>query len=130
MKCLRSVSMGLAVGLSLAAGAAAQTANSEWRSHSGDPGSTKYSPLDQIWIQEPPPGPDALRGNSTRGVAYWRGGGDERIFVQRGESLIALNAKTGQPYPTFVSTVSSTCDSVQAISPTPGAARLACAGTS
>jgi quinoprotein glucose dehydrogenase len=146
--------------------AAAQTGNGEWRSYSGDAGSTKYSPLDQIdrtnvkslriawrrpavdpllsgkdqklqvpnnfratplmidgvlyspngvglveafdpgtgktfWIQEPPPGPDALRGTSTRGVAYWRGGSDERLFVQRGETLIALNAKTGQPYSSF-----------------------------
>jgi quinoprotein glucose dehydrogenase len=61
-----------------------------------DPGTGKT-----IWIQEPGQGPDALRGTSTRGVAHWRDGGDERIFVQRGEMLIALNAKSGQPYPTF-----------------------------
>ena len=53
-----------------------------------------------IWIQEPA-GSEGLRGTSTRGVAHWRDGSDERIFVQRGESLIALNAKTGQPYSTF-----------------------------
>jgi quinoprotein glucose dehydrogenase len=50
-----------------------------------------------IWIQEPPSDPQGLRGDSTRGLAYWRSGADERIFVQRGETLIALNAKTGQP---------------------------------
>ena len=54
-----------------------------------------------IWIQEPPAGRDGLRGDSTRGVAYWRDAADERIFVQRGETLIALNAKTGQPYADF-----------------------------
>jgi len=156
----------IALGMVLVANASAQTQNGEWRSYNGDPGSTKYSPLDQInganvknlriawrrpavdpllsgkdpqlqvpnnfratplmvggvlyspngvglveafhpatgktiWIQEPPPGPEGLRGNSTRGLAYWRDGADERIFVQRGETLIALNAKTGQPYPNF-----------------------------
>ena len=166
MRRLRWVAMGLTTTLCLVGTAAAQTENGEWRSYSGDQGSTKYAPLDQInrtnvknlriawrrpavdpllsgkdpklqvpnnfratplmiggvlyapngvglveafdpgtgktiWIQEPPPGPDALRGTSTRGVAYWREAGDERIFVQRGEMLIALNAKTGQPYATF-----------------------------
>jgi quinoprotein glucose dehydrogenase len=166
MKRLRWMWMALATSLCLAGGAVAQTENGEWRSLSGDPGSTKYAPLDQInrsnvknlriawrrpavdpllsgkdpklqvpnnfratplmiggvmyspngvglveafdpgsgktiWIQEPPPSPDALRGTSTRGVAYWRNADDERIFVQRGETLIALNAKTGQPYSTF-----------------------------
>ena len=156
----------IALGIVLVANASAQTQNGEWRSYNGDPGSTKYSPLDQInsanvknlriawrrpavdpllsgkdpqlqvpnnfratplmvggvlyspngvglveafhpatgktiWIQEPPPGPEGLRGNSTRGLAYWRDGADERIFVQRAETLIALNAKTGQPYPDF-----------------------------
>ena len=137
MKRLRWMWMGVATSLCLAGAAAAQTENGEWRSHSGDPGSTKYAPLDQInrtnvknlriawrrpavdpllsgkdpklqvqnnfratplmiggvlyspngvglveafhpgtgktiWIQEPSPGPEALRGTSTRGVAYWR----------------------------------------------------------
>ena len=158
--------MWIVAGLCLVGTAAAQTDNGEWRSYSGDAGSTKYAPLDQInrtnvktlriawrrpavdplisgkdpklqvpnnfratplmiggvlyspngvglveafdpgtgktiWIQEPPPDPGGLRGTSTRGVAHWRDRGDERIFVQRGEALIALNAKTGQPYSTF-----------------------------
>ena len=166
MKRLRRTLTSLAASMCLIGTAAAQTGNGEWRSYSGDPGSTKYAPLDQInrtnvkslriawrrpavdpllagkdpklqvpnnfratplmiggvlyspngvglveafdpgtgktiWIQEPPPRPDALRGTSTRGVGYWRDAGDERIFVQRGELLTALNAKTGQPYPTF-----------------------------
>jgi quinoprotein glucose dehydrogenase len=166
MKRLRLMSIGLGMVVCWAGVAAAQTENGEWRSYSGDPGSTKYAPLDQInrtnvkslriawrrpavdpllsgkdpklqvpnnfratplmiggvlyspngvglveafdpgtgktiWIQEPGARPDALRGTSTRGVAYWRNGGDERIFVQRGETLMALNAKTGQPYSTF-----------------------------
>jgi len=144
-----------------------RTQNTEWRSYSGDSGSRKYSPLDQInkenvktlkiawrrsavdpqllardselkfsnnfratplmvngmlyspngiglveafhpgtgetvWLQELPRGGGALRGgDSTRGVAYWRDGADERIFVQRGEALMAVNAKTGGPYADF-----------------------------
>jgi quinoprotein glucose dehydrogenase len=138
----------------------------EWRSYSGDPGSTKYAPLDRInkanvsrltvawrrpavdpqlmkldpalkfsnnfratplmidgvlyspngvglveafdpgtgrtiWVQQPPGGAAGLKGDSTRGLAFWRSGNDERIFVQRGETLTALNLKTGQPYPAF-----------------------------
>jgi len=61
-----------------------------------DPGTGKT-----IWIQAPPAGAQALSGDSTRGLAYWRDGADERIFVQRGGTLIALNAKTGRPYPDF-----------------------------
>ena len=54
-----------------------------------------------IWIQESAAGAQAVRGDSTRGLAYWRDGDDERIFVQRGGTLIALNAKTGRPVPSF-----------------------------
>lgn len=35
-------------------------------------------------------------GNSTRGIAYWKGGRDERIFSITGDYLVALNAKTGE----------------------------------
>jgi quinoprotein glucose dehydrogenase len=163
---MRLVLRSLTLAICLTLTASAQTQNGEWRAYSGDRGSMKYAPLDQIdranvrnlrivwrrpaidpllinkdpklqvsnnfratplmvngvlyspngvglveafdagtgktiWIQEPPPGPDGLRGDSTRGVAYWRDAADERIFVQRGETLIALNAKTGQPYPGF-----------------------------
>jgi quinoprotein glucose dehydrogenase len=140
----------------------------EWRWHSGDLGSTKYSPLDQInkenvarlrvawrrpavdssisakvkdfsfshdfratplmiggtlyspngiglveafnpatgrtvWVQQPfPDEPQGgLQGTSTRSVAYWQQGNEQRIFVIRGESLIALNARTGQPIATW-----------------------------
>ena len=48
MKLRRSVSMWIVAGLCLVGTAAAQTENGEWRSYSGDPGSTKYAPLDQI----------------------------------------------------------------------------------
>src|SRR5512132_3491519 len=48
MKHLRSFSLCIAAGVCLIAGAAAQTQNGEWRSYGGDPGSTKYAPLDQI----------------------------------------------------------------------------------
>ena len=48
MRRLRWVAMGLTTTLCLVGTAAAQTENGEWRSYSGDPGSTKYAPLDQI----------------------------------------------------------------------------------
>jgi len=53
-----------------------------------------------LWVQEPF-APGELAGDSTRGVAYWTDGRDERVLVQRGEYLYALNAKTGQRYPGF-----------------------------
>ena len=166
MSIRRLASSLLVIVMSSATAVSAQTRDGEWRAYSGDPGSTKYSPLDQIdktnvttlrvawrrpaidpglikrygapqisnnfratplmingvlyspnavglveafeagsgrtiWIQEPPPGRDGLRGDSTRGLSYWRNGDDERLFVQRGESLIALNARTGRPYSDF-----------------------------
>jgi len=141
------------------------TKGGQWRSYSGDSGSTKYAPLDQInknnveklrivwrrpavdstlaskapklriapnfratplmvdgvlyapngiglaeafdpatgktiWVQEPFT-PGELEGDSTRGVAYWTDGRDQRILVQRGEYLYALNAKTGKTYSNF-----------------------------
>jgi quinoprotein glucose dehydrogenase len=54
-----------------------------------------------LWVQEPPAGPEGLRGESTRGVSYWRDGADERIFVQRGGRLFALSARTGRPIAAF-----------------------------
>jgi len=141
------------------------TRNGEWRAYAGEPGSTKYSPLDQInrdnagtlriawrfktdnlgarpdynmevtplmvngvlysqagsrrdvvaldpttgemlWMwrmDEGKRGENAPRPGSGRGVAYWTDGqGDERIFtITPGYNLVALNAKTGVPVPTF-----------------------------
>ncbi len=55
-----------------------------------------------IWVQEPlGEVPQAYRGTDTRGAAYWTDGTDQRILVQRGESLVALNAKTGRLYSDF-----------------------------
>ncbi|MBI4886028.1 MAG: PQQ-binding-like beta-propeller repeat protein [Acidobacteria bacterium] len=54
-----------------------------------------------IWVQQPPGGVSGLRGDSTRGLAYWRSGAEERLFVQRGETLTALDPKTGRPSPGF-----------------------------
>jgi glucose dehydrogenase len=55
-----------------------------------------------IWQQEPMARTqEEIQGQSTRGVDYWRGGNDSRIFVIRGEYLYALNAKTGKVYPDF-----------------------------
>lgn len=151
-----------------AAAVSAQQAGveTEWRSYSADPGSTKYAAIDQInasnvakltiawrrpavdatlqrldpsmtfsnnfratplmiggvlyspngvglveafhpatgrtiWVQQAPGGAEGLRGDSTRGLAYWRNGGEERLFVQRGETLTALDPKTGGPLPGF-----------------------------
>ena len=52
------------------------------------------------WVQEPF-APSELEGDSTRGLAYWSDGRDERILLQRGEYLYALNAKTGKGYSDF-----------------------------
>jgi quinoprotein glucose dehydrogenase len=157
------------VALSTTVGQAQQGARGgEWRSHGGDPGSLKYSALDQInkdnvsrlriawrrpavdpslvggladfsyshdfratplmidgvlyssngiglveafdagtgktqWIQRPfPDEPNGgLRGNSTRGIAYWGQGSERRLFVIRGEYLIALDLATGAPVRTW-----------------------------
>ncbi len=48
-----------------------------------------------LWLQEPIGGAVGLPGAPTRGVAYWSDGDDERILVQRGTFLSALDAKTG-----------------------------------
>ena len=54
-----------------------------------------------IWVQEPVGGLEGLPGAPTRGVAYWSDGIDERILVQRGIYLYALNPQTGELYPEF-----------------------------
>jgi len=59
-----------------------------------------------IWVHryaEGPRGAAAPRQLSGRGLAYWTDGrGDQRIlYVTPGYRLIALNAKTGQPIPSF-----------------------------
>jgi glucose dehydrogenase len=135
----------------------------EWRSHGGDPGNSKYAPLDQIskanvgqlriawqrpavdpslnagqqlsyshdfrstplmiagvlyasngiglieafrpdtgatlWVQQPfaDEASRGLTGVSTRGISYWTDGSARRLFVIRGEYLIALDAATGRP---------------------------------
>ena len=44
----------------------------------------------------------ATRGGSGRGVAYWTDGGEERIFyITPGYRLVALDARTGVPIPSF-----------------------------
>ena len=140
----------------------------QWRGHGGDPGNTKYAPLEQItranvsqlrvawrrpavdpnlvagnpnfsyshdfrvtplmidgvlyssngiglveafnpgtgaaaWIQQPfPDEPDkGLRGASTRGISYWSTGAERRLFVVRGEYLIALDPASGRPLTTW-----------------------------
>ena len=165
-----AVSAGLAiVVLATAAGMAQQgAAGGEWRRYSGDAGSTKYAPLDQInkdnvarlqiawrrpavdrsllkrkpdlsfsrdfratpvmingvlygpngiglveafhpgtgrtlWVQQPfaDEPQQGLSGVSTRSVAYWAEGNQQRLFVIRGEYLVALDARTGRPVTTW-----------------------------
>jgi len=52
-----------------------------------------------IWVQQPfaDEREQGLAGDSTRSVAYWTDGSEGRIFVIRGEYLIALDPNTGQP---------------------------------
>ncbi len=58
-----------------------------------------------LWVhteKEGQRGADAPRQLSGRGLAYWANGTDERIiYVTPGYRLIALDAKTGAPVPTF-----------------------------
>ena len=58
-----------------------------------------------LWVhseKEGPRGAAAPRQLSGRGVAWWKDGADERIlYVTPGYRLIALDAKTGVPVPTF-----------------------------
>jgi len=56
-----------------------------------------------LWVQEPfqEDGAEGVRGASTRGVAYWESGTERRLFVVRGEYLIALDPSTGRPVTTF-----------------------------
>jgi quinoprotein glucose dehydrogenase len=55
-----------------------------------------------IWVEPPfEPAPAGYRGSSTRGLAYWTDGEDERLLVQRSEYLIALDRKTGKPHSDF-----------------------------
>jgi quinoprotein glucose dehydrogenase len=160
---LSIVSILLCATLPLAAQNGAR--NGEWRAYAGEPGSTKYSPLDQInkdnaknlriawrfktdnlgprpdynmqsvplvvgdtmyvqagtrrtvvalnatngellWMwrmDEGKRGAGAPRQGSGRGLAYWTDGkGDERIVsVTPGYQMVALNAKTGAPVPSF-----------------------------
>ena len=147
---------------------AQQGTRGEWTRYGGDPGSTKYAPLDQIdksnisqlriawqrpavdpsistrvpdfsyshnfrstplmidgvlyspngiglveafhpatgktiWVQQPFPDEPArgVRGDSTRGVTYWTDGTDRRLYVVRGEYLIALDLRSGKPIGSF-----------------------------
>jgi quinoprotein glucose dehydrogenase len=53
-----------------------------------------------LWIQ--PRYPDeSLTGMATRGLAYWSEGDTRRLFVTRGEYLIALDPVTGQHVTTW-----------------------------
>lgn len=50
------------------------------------------------WVQQPvEPTLKEAAGESTRGVAYWHKGTDERIVSVRGQYLYAMDAKTGAP---------------------------------
>jgi quinoprotein glucose dehydrogenase len=58
-----------------------------------------------LWVHgenEGPRGTNAPRVLSGRGLAYWTDGREERIYyVTPGYRLLALNAKTGVPVPSF-----------------------------
>lgn len=56
-----------------------------------------------IWVQEPFADEPAqgLRGDSSRGLTYWTEGTNGRLFVIRGEYLVALDPATGRPVPGF-----------------------------
>ena len=56
-----------------------------------------------LWVQQPfaDEPEQGLRGDSTRSVAYWADGNQRRLFVIRGEYLIALDPTTGLPVTTW-----------------------------
>ena len=56
-----------------------------------------------LWVQEPFPDEpgQGLRGDSARGVTYWSDGTQRRLYLVRGEYLIALDARTGKPVTAF-----------------------------
>lgn len=52
-----------------------------------------------LWSYDPNDGKDI--GGRNRAVTYWANGNDKRIIFSAANFLIALNAKTGKPIPTF-----------------------------
>ena len=55
-----------------------------------------------LWVEQPLDStPTGYRGGTTRGVAYWQSGDDSRILAQHSQYLLALDAKTGKPIPSF-----------------------------
>ena len=55
-----------------------------------------------IWVQEfEEQGEEALAGQDSRGVTYWRSGTDERILSVRRHYLVAIDARTGKLIRTF-----------------------------
>lgn len=58
-----------------------------------------------LWIYDPgtwKKGKFTSKGMQHRGVAYWRDGDDARILIGTGDNrLIALDARTGKPIPSF-----------------------------
>jgi glucose dehydrogenase len=57
---------------------------------------------DTLWEQQPfEPVIDEAAGQSPRGVAYWRDGAEERLFLARREYLYSLDPKTGKLDPEF-----------------------------
>ena len=48
-----------------------------------------------------PPGEMLVGRSANRGVAYWPGGGEPRVVAITGQSLVALDAKSGVPASSF-----------------------------
>ena len=49
-----------------------------------------------LWVQEPLyEGFRGVAGRSTRGVAHWSSGSNQRIFSVRGDHLVSMSAETG-----------------------------------
>ena len=63
----------------------AETGSLNWRF---DPRTTHHAPRTDL-------------AHVNRGVVYWSGGDDQRIFFSAGRRLYALDARTGRPIPTF-----------------------------
>lgn len=56
---------------------------------------------EELWRFDPFGGAPPERPHVNRGVVYWEGGDDRRIFFTAGPRLYAVDARTGAPMPGF-----------------------------
>jgi quinoprotein glucose dehydrogenase len=55
----------------------------------------------ELWAYDPSGDVPVKTKQRSRGVSYWKGGDDERVFFTFRKDLIAVDARTGQPVESF-----------------------------